>query len=152
MNGKGWGRKRKWTIWKPAWRDWGEHEKTSAQAVRFVGRNSKAEPSKNEAAVLPTQLQGSLDWLHMYVFFFFFFQKSWIGSLMPLSALIGGIAGGPLIETIGRKTTILSTALPFIVCKYLTQNTWPSAHTLEVSTYNGLRLDYVRRVCNCQQV
>lgn len=46
-----------------------------------------------------------------------FFQKSWIGSLMPLSALIGGIAGGPLIETIGRKTTILATAVPFIVCK-----------------------------------
>ncbi|XP_023712857.1 facilitated trehalose transporter Tret1 isoform X3 [Cryptotermes secundus] len=42
-------------------------------------------------------------------------QKSWIGSLMPLSALLGGIAGGPLIETIGRKTTILATALPFIV-------------------------------------
>jgi hypothetical protein len=37
---------------------------------------------------------------------------------MPLSALFGGIAGGPLIEIIGRKTTILTTAVPFIICKY----------------------------------
>uniref|UniRef100_A0A1B6E2N3 Major facilitator superfamily (MFS) profile domain-containing protein n=1 Tax=Clastoptera arizonana TaxID=38151 RepID=A0A1B6E2N3_9HEMI len=42
-------------------------------------------------------------------------QASWIGSLMPLSALIGGMAGGPLIESIGRRTTILSTAVPFIL-------------------------------------
>uniref|UniRef100_A0ABD2X646 Major facilitator superfamily (MFS) profile domain-containing protein n=1 Tax=Trichogramma kaykai TaxID=54128 RepID=A0ABD2X646_9HYME len=39
---------------------------------------------------------------------------SWIGSLMPLSALFGGIAGGPLIEYIGRRNTILFTAFPFI--------------------------------------
>lgn len=37
---------------------------------------------------------------------------------MPLSALIGGILGGPLIESIGRRTTILSTALPFTICEY----------------------------------
>lgn len=42
-------------------------------------------------------------------------EESWIGSLMPLCALFGGIAGGPLIETIGRRTTILSTAIPFIL-------------------------------------
>ncbi|XP_018308753.1 facilitated trehalose transporter Tret1 isoform X2 [Mycetomoellerius zeteki] len=41
-------------------------------------------------------------------------MSMWIGSLMPLSALVGGIAGGPLIEYIGRKKTILSTAFPFI--------------------------------------
>ncbi|XP_077263174.1 trehalose transporter 1 isoform X2 [Temnothorax americanus] len=41
-------------------------------------------------------------------------MSMWIGSLMPLSALVGGIAGGPLIEYIGRKKTILATALPFI--------------------------------------
>ncbi|XP_076280288.1 trehalose transporter 1 isoform X2 [Lasioglossum baleicum] len=39
---------------------------------------------------------------------------SWIGSVMPLAALIGGIAGGPSIEYLGRKNTILGTALPFI--------------------------------------
>lgn len=33
---------------------------------------------------------------------------------MPLSALIGGIIGGPCIEYIGRRNTILSTALPFL--------------------------------------
>ncbi|XP_075238550.1 facilitated trehalose transporter Tret1-like isoform X2 [Lycorma delicatula] len=42
-------------------------------------------------------------------------EESWIGSLMPLCALVGGIAGGPLIHTIGRRTTILSTAVPFIL-------------------------------------
>ncbi|XP_026682851.1 facilitated trehalose transporter Tret1-like [Diaphorina citri] len=44
-----------------------------------------------------------------------YIQASWIGSLMPLSALFGGMAGGPLIESLGRRTTILSTGLPFIV-------------------------------------
>lgn len=39
----------------------------------------------------------------------------WIGSIMPLSALIGGIAGGPFIEYLGRRNTILGTAVPFIV-------------------------------------
>lgn len=38
---------------------------------------------------------------------------------MPFSALIGGILGGPLIEGIGRRTTILSTALPFTICEYI---------------------------------
>nr|CAD7411544.1 unnamed protein product [Timema poppensis] len=42
-------------------------------------------------------------------------EKSWIGSLMPLAALIGGICGGPLIEIVGRRTTILGTAIPFIL-------------------------------------
>jgi facilitated trehalose transporter len=42
-------------------------------------------------------------------------EASWIGSLMPLAALIGGFAGGPLLELIGRKLTILLTAPPFIV-------------------------------------
>ncbi|XP_011861733.1 PREDICTED: facilitated trehalose transporter Tret1-like isoform X2 [Vollenhovia emeryi] len=41
-------------------------------------------------------------------------MSMWIGSLMPLSALVGGIAGGPLIEYIGRKKTIIVTAFPFI--------------------------------------
>jgi facilitated trehalose transporter len=34
---------------------------------------------------------------------------------MPLAGLAGGIAGGPLIEYLGRKNTILATAIPFIV-------------------------------------
>lgn len=34
---------------------------------------------------------------------------------MPLVGLIGGIVGGPLIEYLGRKNTILFTSIPFIV-------------------------------------
>lgn len=34
---------------------------------------------------------------------------------MPLAGLAGGIAGGPFIEYLGRKNTILATAPPFIV-------------------------------------
>lgn len=34
---------------------------------------------------------------------------------MPLAGLAGGIAGGPFIEYLGRKNTILATAVPFIV-------------------------------------
>ena len=49
----------------------------------------------------------------------FMLQMSWIGSIMPLAALFGGMAGGPLIESLGRRTTIISTAVPFIVCKYI---------------------------------
>jgi len=44
-------------------------------------------------------------------------QASWIGSLLPLGALVGGIAGGSLVEILGRKTTILATSVPFIFCK-----------------------------------
>jgi len=44
-------------------------------------------------------------------------EASWIGSLMPLGAMLGGIIGGTLVELIGRKRTILATALPFILCK-----------------------------------
>lgn len=46
-------------------------------------------------------------------------EWSWVGSIMPLSALGGGIAGGPLIEGIGRRTTILATAVPFIISWFL---------------------------------
>lgn len=34
---------------------------------------------------------------------------------MPLAGLVGGLLGGPLIEYLGRKSTILATAIPFIV-------------------------------------
>lgn len=34
---------------------------------------------------------------------------------MPLAGLVGGICGGPFIEILGRKTTILATSFPFIV-------------------------------------
>jgi facilitated trehalose transporter len=41
-------------------------------------------------------------------------QESWVGGIMPLAGLVGGISGGPLIEYLGRKNTILLTAPPFI--------------------------------------
>lgn len=34
---------------------------------------------------------------------------------MPLAGLAGGIAGGPFIEYLGRRNTILATAIPFII-------------------------------------
>ncbi len=34
---------------------------------------------------------------------------------MPLAALVGGIIGGPCIEYLGRKNTILLTAPPFLI-------------------------------------
>lgn len=42
-------------------------------------------------------------------------QESWIGGIMPLAGLAGGIAGGPLIDRLGRKTTILTIAIPFTI-------------------------------------
>lgn len=41
--------------------------------------------------------------------------KSWIGGLMPLAGLAGGICGGPFIEYLGRRNTILATSIPFII-------------------------------------
>ncbi|XP_055619259.1 facilitated trehalose transporter Tret1 isoform X2 [Toxorhynchites rutilus septentrionalis] len=40
---------------------------------------------------------------------------SWVGGIMPLAGLVGGILGGPMIEYLGRKNTILATATPFII-------------------------------------
>ena len=38
-------------------------------------------------------------------------MASWIGSILPLAALVGGVAGGPLLEAFGRKITILATGM-----------------------------------------
>lgn len=42
-------------------------------------------------------------------------QGSWIGSLMPLAALVGGVAGGSLVDYIGRRRTMLFIAPPFFL-------------------------------------
>ncbi|XP_031769007.1 facilitated trehalose transporter Tret1-like isoform X2 [Galleria mellonella] len=42
-------------------------------------------------------------------------EASWVGSLMPLAALVGGVVGGPLVDYIGRRRTILFTAPPFFI-------------------------------------
>ncbi|CAH2102609.1 unnamed protein product [Euphydryas editha] len=42
-------------------------------------------------------------------------QATWIGGLMPLAALAGGVLGGPLVDYIGRRRTIIFTAIPFFI-------------------------------------
>ena len=42
-------------------------------------------------------------------------EASWIGSLMPLAALAGGLSGGLALEKFGRKTTIMATSVPFMM-------------------------------------
>lgn len=49
-------------------------------------------------------------------------QSMWIGSIMPLCALFGGVTGGPLIEYIGRRNTILATSFPFLGGKIIDRN------------------------------
>ncbi|GBP39807.1 Facilitated trehalose transporter Tret1 [Eumeta japonica] len=42
-------------------------------------------------------------------------EATWVGGLMPLAALVGGVIGGPLVDYIGRRRTILLTAPPFLL-------------------------------------
>ncbi|CAL4145443.1 unnamed protein product [Meganyctiphanes norvegica] len=42
-------------------------------------------------------------------------EESWIGSLMPLSAIVGSIVGGYIIGALGRKMVILLCGPPFVV-------------------------------------
>ncbi|CAH2102608.1 unnamed protein product [Euphydryas editha] len=62
-----------------------------------AGYTSPALPSMNETLAITEE------------------ENSWIGGLMPLAALVGGVAGGPLVENVGRRLTIMGTALPFFM-------------------------------------
>ncbi|KAG5877579.1 hypothetical protein JTB14_003730 [Gonioctena quinquepunctata] len=42
-------------------------------------------------------------------------EMSWISSFMPMGALAGGLAGGTIIEYLGRKWTILLTNIFFLI-------------------------------------
>lgn len=42
-------------------------------------------------------------------------EEGWIGSLLPLGAAIGPFAAGIAADTIGRKKTLLISAVPFII-------------------------------------
>lgn len=42
-------------------------------------------------------------------------EMSWMSSFMPLGALLGGLAGGTLIEILGRKWSIMLTNVGFLV-------------------------------------
>ncbi|CAH0562563.1 unnamed protein product [Brassicogethes aeneus] len=52
-------------------------------------------------------------------------KMTWVTSLMPLGALVGGIFGGTFIEYLGRKWTLLVTNILFLTAwtiTYLAQN------------------------------
>ncbi|KAH8404119.1 hypothetical protein KR215_010200, partial [Drosophila sulfurigaster] len=42
-------------------------------------------------------------------------EASWVGGIMPLAGLLGGILGGPLIMYVGRKTTAMLSFIPFFI-------------------------------------
>ncbi|KAK7080270.1 hypothetical protein SK128_019861, partial [Halocaridina rubra] len=42
-------------------------------------------------------------------------DESWIGSVMPASALIGSLLAGPLLDTFGRRRTFMFLAIPFMI-------------------------------------
>ena len=46
-------------------------------------------------------------------------EKSWIGSLLPLSALGGSIIGGSVVDLFGRKAAIMLCGPPFFSGKDL---------------------------------
>ena len=56
-------------------------------------------------------------------------QASWIGSLMPLNALVGAITGGTIIERYGRKKALMATGPPYILGNF--------HYTLSCSQVNG---------------
>lgn len=47
-------------------------------------------------------------------------QITWIGSFLPIGALFGCMATGVLADKVGRKTTAILIAIPFIVSWLLT--------------------------------
>lgn len=54
-------------------------------------------------------------------------ERTWIGSCLPIGALIGAIPAGILADKIGRKQTTIVIAIPFIVSWLLTvfaKNVW----------------------------
>ncbi|KAK7060682.1 facilitative transporter for trehalose [Halocaridina rubra] len=42
-------------------------------------------------------------------------DESWIGSVMPASALIGSLLAGPLLDTFGRRRTFMYLTIPFMI-------------------------------------
>ncbi|XP_013176543.1 PREDICTED: facilitated trehalose transporter Tret1-like isoform X2 [Papilio xuthus] len=65
-------------------------------------------------------------------------EIGWIGGIMPLAALAGGILGGPLIEGFGRKLTIIGTAIPFFLGWMLIANANGIAMVLAGRAFCGL--------------
>lgn len=40
---------------------------------------------------------------------------SWVGGIMPLAAMVGAILGGPMVNSLGRRLTILTSSVPFLL-------------------------------------
>ncbi|KAG7173008.1 facilitated trehalose transporter Tret1-like [Homarus americanus] len=40
-------------------------------------------------------------------------QESWVGAVMPACALVGSVITGPLVDSLGRRTTLLHLTWPF---------------------------------------
>lgn len=59
--------------------------------------------------VLPELLKSD-SWLYVNVE-----QGSWVGSLLSVGAIVGAVPGGTLADRLGRKKTILATAVPFLL-------------------------------------
>ncbi|GAB6022531.1 Facilitated trehalose transporter Tret1 [Chamberlinius hualienensis] len=43
------------------------------------------------------------------------YEQSWIGSLVPLGAIFGGVVGGPIMDRFGRKLALMFSVIPFTV-------------------------------------
>ncbi|XP_077295891.1 facilitated trehalose transporter Tret1-like isoform X2 [Arctopsyche grandis] len=65
-------------------------------------------------------------------------QASWVGGLMPLAALVGGILGGTLIVKIGRRNTLIAIGIPFSI-SWIIIATAPNVYMVYVGrTLGGL--------------
>lgn len=42
-------------------------------------------------------------------------QESWVGAVMPACGLLGSVATGPLVDYLGRRTTLLHLTWPFML-------------------------------------
>lgn len=42
-------------------------------------------------------------------------DESWIGAVMPACALLGSLAAGPMLDSLGRRTTFMLLTLPFMI-------------------------------------
>ncbi|XP_046479238.1 facilitated trehalose transporter Tret1-like isoform X1 [Neodiprion pinetum] len=46
-------------------------------------------------------------------------EQSWVGSLLPLGALVGAIPAGWIADKVGRKKAILMIGVPYLICWFI---------------------------------
>lgn len=73
-------------------------------------------------------------------------EKSWIGSLVALGALIAPFVAGPLAGMIGRKLTLLASAIFFIVSWILLLTTSNVGQLLAARLIQGFGVGFVMTV------